>query len=730
MSMSKRFTFGLILLMCFLSIGVCSVWAEENRPRIGLALGGGSAKGFAHIGVIQWLEEHRIPVDYVAGTSMGGLMGGCYAMGMETDEICQLAEQMQWEKVFTSVPPYDILNFRRKEDRRDYMIEAQVGRSERSVGLPSGVTSYPVDFMLSRLALAYSTIDNFAELPLPYRCTATDLVRSELVVLDQGSLVEAMRSTMSIPGIFAPVRQEGRILVDGGVLNNLPADVVREMGADVVIAVNLSAGKELSAINGADDVLMRTITTVIIANSRRGMEAADVAVEPRLNGLSSMDWGKMREFIKMGYEAAEMQSDFLSALAVDEETWREWKRNRQDRRRTKILVPAGIEVSGTSEDHVKQILKRLSKHVGIPLNLDALEKDLRDLIGTGRFESFRYEYTLRQGEPFLRIIVVEKPYKQPFVDMAFLLEADSVRAEHVEINARTRLTWFDLLGEGSEARLDLGFGTELHLLAELYKPFGDSSWFIAPALFLDQNSSHIFRDGTRVTDYKTTQSGLVLDLGYSFGYKAEARLGYGIGYQDINLKIGEALAEELDGSMRWMRLKWVYNNADDPILPRRGTHWESEIKWFSSAPAATDPFGLAESTLILNFPAKDRDKTFFRLSAGSSFGGDSPLAQEYKLGGPFRLGTYGFDEFHGENYLLGNVGYLKYLFELPLTGRGVYLGWWLEFGDVFDDWSEVDLELALSTGIICPTVFGPIYLGASYGNGANEVFYLGVGKIF
>lgn len=727
----SRLVLGWLTLIVIGLIGICHANPlEYERPRVALALGGGSAKGFAHIGVIRWLEEHRIPVDLVSGTSMGGLVGGCYAMGMETTEIYALANEMEWSKVFASVPPYDALNYRRKEDRRDYVVEAQFGRKGKNVGLPSGFTSYAVDFLLSRLTLTHSTVENFADLPLPYSCTATDLISSELVVQERGSLVESMRSTMAIPGIFAPVRRNGQILVDGGILNNVPADVARQMGGDVVIAVNLSAKAEHYEINGINDVLLRTINTVLVDNSRRAMSAADVVVTPRLQGLGSMDWDKLDELVKRGYEAAEAQRDLLLPYAVDEETWRAWKLERQWKRRTEIPVPMGIEVVGATEAHEKMVLKRLWAYIGVPMDTDALEKDLIELIGTGRFESFRYECFLHQDEPILRVTVVEKPYQQPYVETAVHLEADSVRAEHIELNARTRLTWLDQWGEGSEARLDLGIGTENHFLAEIYKPFGRSLWFVAPSLFLDQNNSSLYREDRRITDYKTTHTGFLLDFGLGLSDFTEARLGYGFGFQDVNVKVGEELTEDYDGSLQWVRLKWVYNHADNPIWPRRGTHWQTEAKWFLEAPGATERFGTLESTLRLNFPAGEKDGYFLRLSAGSGFGGELPLAQDFKLGGPFRLGTYCYDEFHGNHYLLANLGYMKYLLKWPMTDRDVFLGVWAEFGDVFDRWSKVDLDYALSIGLISPTIIGPIYIGASYGEGDNHLFYLGVGKVF
>ena len=397
--------------------------APSSRPKIGLALGGGGAVGFANIGVLKWLEENHIPVDYIAGTSMGGLMGGCYAMGMSSAEIEQLVKSVNWDRLFDSVPPYNSLDFRRKEDRHDYPAELEIGLRDR-IFIPNGLSIYQVNLLLSRITLPYSSIHNFDELPIPYRCVTTDIRNSEKIVLGDGSLAEAMRATMSIPGAFAPIERDGRVLVDGGLVDNVPADITQKMGADVIIAVNCNesnVGKDLRRI---DAVLMGSINTVLADNTNRSLRLANIIIHPQAENLSSLDWKAADQFIAAGYQSAALQSDELEKFTVDEEMWREYLKKCSERKRLQALIPAAIKIEGTNEINQAVIKARLHPFIGKPINSTALEAVLTEMIGSGFYESLRYEEIIQEQIPTLLITVKEKSYGPPFV--RFVLQMDLV----------------------------------------------------------------------------------------------------------------------------------------------------------------------------------------------------------------------------------------------------------------------------------------------------------------
>lgn len=737
---SERFgKYRLLILFLLLSIifglncqsPAYATEGETDRPKIGLALGGGGALGMAHIGVLKWLEENRIPVDYLAGTSMGGLVGGCYAMGMSPEAIKDLMLQIPWDRVFDPVPPFDVLNFRRKEDRMDYPFGTELGLKDGSINLPGGLSVHEIGLLLSRLTFPYATIGSFDELPVPYRCVAVDIKRSEEVVISDGLLAEAMRATMAIPGVFTPVEWRDRLLVDGGILNNLPADVVKEMGADFTIAVNLFGYDEDQKIRGLDKILLNTINTITIDNSRRSAQLADVVITPDSDGLTAISWHAVIEFMKRGYQAAAEQADRLRPYALDEISWEAYLRQRQARLRMRIPTPHALEIIGTSGANKEIIGRKLNKHLGKPLNLAELEHDLNDLLGSGLYEGLRYGYKIADnGSPTLLITAVEKKYGPPLLNFGFLMNVDGMNADHFDINVLCRMTAFNPAGPGSELRTDIGIGTEFDFSTELYKPFFPRKWFVAPSLFVDQTNSHLYQDGSKITDYQKLNAGVSFDLGYNFNKYSEARLGYSLSYQEPHIKIGPELPGDFEGEIRAASFKWTYSSADGGMLDSKGLNCRLVLTDYHHGPELDS---LSQGELKINWtqPAGRRDAILFHFSAGTSFGDTAPVLQQFCLGGPLRLGTYCTDQLRGSNYLLTNVGYLKYLRRFPLAGK-VYLGTWLEYGGVFEDWSEADrgLKANLTMGLLGPTVFGPVFIGAGYGDGENPFFNIKIGKIF
>ncbi|MEI6915809.1 MAG: patatin-like phospholipase family protein, partial [Armatimonadota bacterium] len=275
----------------------------KNRPKIGLALGGGGARGFAHIGVLRWFEEHHIPVDMIAGTSMGGLVGGMYAIGMTPGEMQNLTVRTDWDKTLGPGPAYQDLTFRRKEDRRDLQSSLQLGLRKGLSPPPGLQPGHQVKLLLDRLTLAYSGISSFDQLPIPFRCVATDMEAAEPVVLSDGSLSQALRATMAIPGVFTPVERDGKILADGFLLNNVPTDVLKAMGADIIIAVDI--GTPLG-----DKESMQTLTGMLgqswgvmtIQNVRRNLRLATIILSPDLEKFTSNDYRDSAGIEALGYE--------------------------------------------------------------------------------------------------------------------------------------------------------------------------------------------------------------------------------------------------------------------------------------------------------------------------------------------------------------------------------------------------------------------------------------------
>jgi len=701
---------------------------KPGRPKIGIALGGGGAAGLAHIGVLKWLEENQIPLDYIAGTSMGGLIGGCYATGMSADEIESLFRSIDWNQMFEPSPPLKNVDFRRKEDQRDYSTELEFGYKNHSIQLPQGMAGYRINLMLSRIVLPYSDVTDFDELPIPYRCVASDLNHSEPFVMGNGSLAESMRATMAVPGIFTPVKRDGRLLIDGGIFDNVPADIAKQMGADVVIAVHLNAAERQSRNYDNGIILLGMVDAVVESNSRKTSKMADVVLRPQMGQLGLLSWKALDHFIYYGYTAAAAQAEQLKKYALDNEDWQKYLQKRNQRRRVANIIPKAIMVQGASPQNETVIKAALQGYIDKPLDPIRLEADLTDIMGSSLYESLRYECRIINGTPFLVIDVIEKPYGPPFIHFALNLNMDDRQAE---INPRFRVTAFNPWGPGTELRTDVGIGSELYFMSELYKPLYNSQWFAAPFIQNKRENCSIYYNDSRTTDYGDNQFEAGLDLGYAFGKSAELRLGYVLGYQDLHQQLGQDLSSDFDGSTRRTRLKWTLDTTDQEILARKGVSWKLEANWYNSLPGSSEALGQVETQLIKCFPAGKKDLIFGLFAAGSTFTGNADLLQEFRLGGPFRLGSYHINELSGDNYLLGDLGYLKSLGTFPFTVGDLYLGLWYETGGIFENWSaDQDLHKDLSLGFLSQTILGQVYFGISYGDGSNRSFNIMLGHVF
>lgn len=695
---------------------------QSPQPKVGLALGGGSARGFVHIGVLRWMEENHIPVDYVAGTSMGGLIGGLYVMGMSPAQIEQFVKGIDWDQMFESTPPFNALRFRRKEDWLDYPAEMEIGLRDK-IYIPNGLSVYQIDLLLSRLALPYSPIDHFDQLPIPYRCVATDIRNSEKVVLENGSLSEALRATMSVPGVFVPIEREGRLLVDGGLIDNVPADVAKNMGADIMIAVNCNEANVQKDMRGLDAVFLNSINSVIIDNTKRALKMADIVIYPEIPELSSLDWKLADQFIAAGYQAAVSEGETLKKFAVDERSWWEYLQKRAARRREQAATPETIEVQGTDENNQVEIKKALSRFVGKPIEPLELEAALIEILGSDLYESLMYEMVIREYRPALLIRVKEKSYGPPFI--RFMPEINFFE-ERTEVNLHSRITSYNLWGLHSELRTDLVLGTAPGLKSELYKPFSKYGWFVTPSLMVEHTNHSLFNGGVRKADYTKLEQVVGIDLGYNLNKFVEVRLGYQVGKQKVDTELGIPVSSD-DGTVCKAELKWSYIkiNSESAL---QGFFCEVKSDWYTKAPDADSSFSTAETALTWLAPINNKDSLITLLAAGAT-SGDAPLLQQFRLGGPFEMGIYASDELVGANYLLGTIGILHYMGQ-PLGMGRLYLCALAENGGVFDSWSEIDYTSNLSIGFVGVAPIGKYYVGSSFGEDGDFRMYLLMGRLF
>ena len=712
----------------------------QGRTRLGLALGGGAARGIAHIGLLRWFEEHRIPIDYLAGTSMGGLVGGAYAAGLTPDQIVALMKEADWDLMFLADSPFKYKTFRRKEDARAFPGQLDFGL-KGGFKLPSGLNAgQQVELLLDSIALPYYGVQTFDDLPTPFRCVATDIRAGEAVVLGSGSFALALRATMSIPAAFTPVALDNRLLVDGGALNNVPADVVKAMGAQVAIAVNVSSSTDESAppttIFG---VLGQTLDSLMTLGTREALKSADLVIVPNLQGLTGGDWRRVDDLVAKGYEAAEANSAALLRYQVDEAAYAEWMRTRLARRRTTAPMVDRVVVEGVTPVEAKRITAQLQDRLGgRPLDRLDVEDAVLQIAGTDRYAVITQNLRATPTGTELLIHATPKSYGPPFLLPS--LDLHNIDANAFALALRMRVAVYDTPLPNSEVRFDVGVGTDQSIGIELYKLIGRRGLFVAPRAYFTHTGLNGYLDGQFVAEYRMKRSAVGIDVGYTTGMRSEVRLGYDEADVRVRRTVGPPTLPEANGSDSVASLRWVFDGQNSPLVPSRGLRLRTSMGYYFDTPEIVDEEGavlrtardVPQGEVVASWFKRvgTRQRLFLAGGGGTSFG-DDPGINQFRLGGAFRLGSLNLDEIHGDNYVLGTAGLLHEWFRLPdVLGGNVYFGGWLEQGTAFNRWSDAGYYGSLSTGVILETLFGPAFLGYSLAlNEGGGRFYIALGPL-
>ncbi len=705
--------------------------AHAPRPKIGLALEGGGALGLAHIGVLQWFEDHHIPIDYIAGTSMGGLVGGLYATGMSPEELRDLVQQQNWDVIIGGRTQYQNLSFRRKEDLRAYPNSLVVGL-KNGLTLPAGLNAgQEISLLIDRETLPYSRLASFDQLPIPFRCVATDLVSGQEVVFSQGSLARAMRATMSIPGLFAPVRDGDKVYVDGGLLRNLPTDVVRKMGADVVIAVHLeTAPVKPEGIQSLFTVLGRSVDVVVHENEIRGLAGADLIVNVNLRDFNSLDYPKSKLIIEKGENAAQEKARILAPYSLDDAGWLAYLQARNARKFSLVPAPQFVRVEGAGAEAKKQLERLFQPLVNKPLDTKSLEKLLNRLTAAGRYDSAGYHIAEENGRPGLVVSVREKSYAPPSLQFAFAM--DGTESDNVNITLASRLTFMDVAGFRSEWRTDVLFGNTYGVSSELYRPFTASSkWFFAPHADAADSAFYIYRKSDPLADYRFSRANIGMDFGYGFSRFAEVRAGYEVGFLNARLRLGAPQFASVEGRTGDFKFHFLFDHTDDPVFPRRGFGAETTFRWFESSPGAAQQFPAMQLNLRYFQPITKPASLFVAAEGGSTFGYQGTGIPQFFLGGPLRLSAYGTNELCGNQYFTFRTGYLHQIASLPpFLGKNIYVIGDYEFGKMYGFANESKFPNDFAGGVIAQTAFGPFFIGGSVGDSGHQKWFFQLGRVF
>lgn len=710
---------------------------SAGQQKIGLVLNGGGALGLAHVGVLIWLEQHHIPIDLVAGTSMGGLIGGAYATGDSPEQIRALVEHINWDRMLSDEPPFRDISYRRKQDAIDYPSALQFGVGKKGIRFQEGYKSgQQVQLLLDKIALPYSQVSNFDDLPVPFGCVATDLVTGKAHVFRSGSVSLALRATMSLPGIFAPVRANGAIYADGGLLDNLPVDVAKQMGADLTVAVYLqtaplSPKDHLSSVG----VLGRGISVMIAANELKSMQDADILVTVPLAKFTPLDYNKADAIIQAGYAAAQAKAAVLEKLSVDDAAWNAYLARRNARKRS-VPVPQFVSVTGVKKNDAREIQRALVPDLHKPIVPDTVARQLTAVVSDQRVSDLSYGLvTSGSGTPGIAVTGRADPYGRTIIRPLVLVDGWDYR--NVIFSIGGRLTMLDLGSYGSELRVDGLFGSEYMLTSEYYRPFDTKRhYFMAPRAVLDDAPLYYYNENGLVAEYRTKTLGGGIDFGDDIDASSEVRLGYEGAYLKFYPNVASPdLKISASGREGNTHLRYVYNHFDNPITPASGLRVKANWEWWDAKPVAASAFPVAELQTLNFTPIGSSSSVYLGASGGSTlWTNPSILPPPFSLGGSFRLPAYNTSELLTNQYFLFQGGYLYQLTRLsPLVGGKVLLFGGADVGKAYyyEPSSKVSrLPSDGSVGFLVNTLLGPVVFGGAIGDRGHHKFFFEIGRAY
>jgi NTE family protein len=678
------------------------------------------------------MHEHRIPVDAVAGTSMGGLVAGMFATGNNPDQMIDFISALDWNQTLQLNPPFPQLAYRRKEDQRQYPNTFELGyKKGRGVSLPTALSAgHGVGLLISRFAASYSEMKSFDDLPTPFRCVAGDLVKGSQYVFKSGSLPEALRSTMSIPGVFAPVEKDGMLLVDGGMLNNLPVDVVKAMGVDAVIAVSLDVeAPEMNKMKTLFGVAKRSLSVMITDNELRNKDQAAVVVSADLKGLGGSDYPKYMDFIDRGYKAAEAVKAQLEKYAVSPEEYRAWLDARLAKRRTEEVRPKEVLIDTAMAPRLKaSVIRTVSGNKAEPVDRAHMEDQLTKLVGAGRYDAASYSLFKEGEREGVKLAVHEKEHGPPFIKPSFLLYASP--DEGLKFGVGARITFLDAGGPASEWRTDLSIGMFNRIGTEYYYRIKGGKWFFAPQIGYEENMQPIYVDGKKVSEFKNRRSGGGVDIGYAFGRFQELRLGYTLTNEKSLISAGPQKGQSVSGRASSIRFKYAYEGQDAPNIPTRGLRMDLSGGWTLDWPGVSSGFPVVDASMSYAKPLPHRMVLIGRGSGGGTKD-DYAVSSRFDIGGPLMLSSLGRSELLGSRYYYGGAYLLREISDASMSVLGkFYLMGAYEAGNAWTQMSFQKPRQNGTVGIIGDTAFGVVLFGFAYGDQGDGKVFFRLGRFF
>jgi NTE family protein len=712
-----------------------------GRPRIGLVLSGGGARGAAHVGVLKVLEEMHVPIDAIAGTSMGAVVGGLYASGMSADQIERELAGVDWQDAFRDRPARDGLSFRRKREDRDFLVQLPLGYRDGRFLLPSGlIQGQKLGQLLRRLTLPVAMVADFDHLPTPFRAVATDLETGAAVIMHDGDLATALRASLSAPGIFAPVERGGRLLVDGGISNNVPVEVARAMHVDRLIVVDvgypLAQRAELASVT---NVANQMLTILIRRESEKQLATLtsdDVLVSPAMQDASSYNFANLRKIMATGSAAATVVRERLQALSLPAEQYERFLAGRAHETAVPVIQDVGTQPD--SAPYAAAVETLFGDMAGAPLDASKLSRHINRYYGQGLLESL--DYRLEQADPV----------QQPAADLLFSVHPNSWGPNYLRFGLRlqddftgnstfdaaARLLFTDLWSVGAEWVWDAQLGGNPRLGTQLYLPFSvRRRWFVEPSLLFQVRAVPQFQNDEQVGELRVRSFSFGGSMGREIGLSAELRAGVKREFGTSRVRLGNSSEPKLEFQSSEFFARYSFDSLDSAAFPRRGAaamfEWRAQVA-DSSFNNVSDSVN-ADWRLVHSW---GKNTAIAWASAGTLL--DPELADErsyFPLGGFLNLSGMSADSLIGPHFGIARLIYFR---KVGNGGDGflnvpMYAGMSLEMGNTWERRADITVgsarkDMSLFFGL--DTFLGPAWLAAGHDSNGRESFYLSLGRSF
>ena len=722
---------GVLLSHPIISLADDSQQASRlSRPKIGLVLGGGGARGAAHVGVLKVLEQLHIPIDYIAGNSMGAIIGGLYASGFTPEEIEHELQTIPWDEVFNDAPPRPDRPFRRKRDDDIYTVKAQLGYSDGEVKLPLAyIHGQQFGLQLSRLTLRAAHVRDFNKLPIPFRAVATDIETGKEVVLQSGNLAQAIRASMAVPGAFDPVEIDNRLLVDGLVANNVPVNVVRAMGADVVIVVDVGAGlRKRGQIKTALNVveqLSNILSQRNVEQQLATLKSSDILIRPDLKGVGAGDFSKAEVAIANGEQAARQHLHDLERLSISTAEYNRFQATRQVRATAPVVD--FVRIDNPTRISSEAIRARITLAPGQLLDTAKLDSEISAVYGMGVFETVTYEVKDEEGKTGVVVHVKEKSWGPNYLQFGLKL-SDNFQGDSA-YNLGVLYTRTAINELNGELRFGLQIGQDTAAFGEWYQPLDPASrYFINAKAYTQRNKVGIYNGDDLISEYNVRSTGLDLGLGREFGSWGEGRLGYRRGHGQTELLVGTPAIDSRDFQVGQAYVRFFADTLDRLSFPTTGSKGIIELSASRKALGADSEYSQAQF-LYSAAVSSGRNHFLGEIRFNTTLGGDGSLESRFREGGFLRLSGFQPNQLSGQHSGVAAVTYYRRFTDLKILPA--YIGTSLEYGNVWQEKRDISLGGGLLNGSIflgSDTPIGPLYVGLGFGEGGKRTGFLYLGS--